>query len=74
VSLKNAQEVAMNTRLSCRNGQNEESLAANGVLSSMQYFVVPICVPMAPIGTAMQAARTESHVMEKNTMTYLLLL
>ena len=71
--LVNAQEVAMNIRKSCRKGQNEQSLATNGVLSSTQYSVGPIWIPMAPIGTAMQAARTESHVVENNAMIYLLL-
>ena len=70
--LINAQEVAMNIRKSCRNGQNEQNLATNGILSSTQYFVGPIWIPMAPTGTAMQAARTESHVVEKNAMIYLL--
>ena len=70
--LINAQEVATNIRPSCMKGQIEARLKANDVLSSTQYFVGPIWIPTAPIGTAMQAARTESHVTENNAMMYLL--
>jgi hypothetical protein len=67
-----AHDVAKKMRLSCMKGQNTDRAVDTSVLPSRQYFVGPMLKPLAPIGTAMQPASTESHVMEKKVMTYLL--
>jgi hypothetical protein len=70
--LISAEDVAIKTKLSSMRGQNNDNAFAQSVMPGSQYSVMPMFIPEEPIGTAMQAPRTESHVMEKKATTYLL--
>lgn len=72
--LINAADVTTKIRISSTRALTTDAIVAVLDLSSKQYFVLPICVPVTPIGTMMKQAKTDNHKTVKNATRYLFLL
>jgi hypothetical protein len=72
--LINTADVTTKIRVSSTRALTTDAIVAISDLISKQYFVLPTCIPVTPIGTMMKQAKTDNHEAVKNATRYLLLL